>query len=948
MKWLILLLFSGVSMVSLEAEILTISPFGAIQTPEYFKAFQFREDKGNLTRVVLRNGLTIVIEEQALNPLATVLTYVRTGYSQEEAGNIGVSHLLERLHRYRSGVVSEMVGLGAVVRISTHYDSTQFSSTVATENVQKILGFHAQLLQSPEIDLGAIGREVEILLNERLLQLDVPQVFARQKLLELTYPEQRWGGLLSLQESFTALTQTDSTLQQLTRFHEAHYHPGNVILVVSGAVLRERILERVVELYGSLRSSKEAPRASKEDFADPSTVGQTSFRYLHLRGDHLQPYLLFAYRIPGLEHDDYYPLLVLSYILGRGRGALLKQSMLGEGGTAADIRVEVEALQRKGTLFFLVTPHLQRVDGAEVEVLAQLEILKRRGIPIAQLDRAKALLLKDHYLGLQRLEQRANSLARSEALGDYLQRDREVALLTQITSKQVSDVLERYLTDSNLSLLEYFPQDAESRHFTSQTLLETLRLLVPSVVKKSGEEEDPFRVAETQSSFQPPPFRPSHLKFDLKKTSILRGPVVHFREEHAFPLTHLGFFFPGGRIKESTHNSGITELMLRALLRNVVSGEDSLSWIELERLGVEIRVVNETDFFGFQAIVLSPYLEKVFETLIDWTRSAAVREEDLVLARQEVRALLNREKESRFGRLLDLTRKQVFGAHPYGLDRYGTLESIAGMSLESLQTWVESEITGVHPWIVVHGDIEGTSFLRDFVSTLSDSSYEVRKAVKREISQQKDLSNSKGGLIFEQEANEVVMAFSGPARGTRDEAIVDVLEGALFRPGGGFSSALRDQGLAYQLRMFHQTGLIGGALFASFAALDGKGKAARDELFQHLSQLEQVQLREADFLNAVVGAITRTHVRQQSGEDYIVELGYHVLTQEGVDPTQQYLTTLKRVKREDLVSLAKRYFKEQETREQETEVKETEEPETEDEMETPEPTTPSPGPSLRR
>ena len=947
MKWLILLLFTGVPMASLEGESLAASPPGAIQSPEYFKAFQFREDKGSLSRVVLRNGLTIVIEEQALDPLATVVTYIRAGYSQEEAGNIGVSHLLERLYRHRSEVVSEMVGLGAVLKISTHYDSTVFSSSVPAENVLKTLDFHAALLQAPEIDLGAIGREVDILLKERFLQLDLPQVFARQKLRELAYPEQRWGNLLSLATSVTGLAQTDSTLQQLTRFHEAHYTPGNVILVISGAVRRERILERVVEVYGSLRSSTNDSQVSKESSSDPSTVGQTSFRYLHLRGNHLQPYVLFAYRIPGPDHEDYYPLRVLSYILGRGRGALLKQSMLGEDGTAADVRVEVEALQGKGTLFFLVTPHLQRVDGAEVEVLAQLEILKQRGIPIAQLDRAKTLLLKDHYLGLQKLEQRANALACSEAMGDYLQRDRQVELLTQITSKQVSDVLKRYLSDSNLSLLEYVPQDAESRHFTSQTLLETLRLLVPSVVKKNAEEEDPFQVVQTESTFQPPVFRPNHLKFDLKHTSILRGPDIFFREAHAFPLVHLGFFFPGGRIKESTQNSGITEVMLRALLRNVASREDAVSWMELERLGTEIRVVNEPDFFGFQATVLSPHLEKVFEILIDWTRSAAVKEEDLILARLEVLALLNAEKENRSLRLLGLTRRRVFYDHPYGWDRYGTLKSVSGLPLKSLQTWVESEMTSVHPWIMVHGDIEGTSFLRNFVSTLSDSSYEVRKPIRRRISQQRDPSDSKGQPVFEEEEDEVTMAFPGPTRGSRDEAIVDVLEGALFRPGGRFSISLRDQGLAYQLRMFQQTGLNGGALFASFAALDGKGTAARDELLKQLSELEQVPLQEKEFFNAVVGAITRAHVRQQSGQDYIVELGHHVLAKEGVDPTQQYLTTLRRVKREDLMALAKRYFKEQEVEEKKQEPEDgSQDPVSE--KETPEPITPSPRPSLRR
>ena len=944
MKWLILLLFSGVPTASLGAETLAVSQPGATQTPEYFKAFQSREDKGKLTRVVLRNGLTILIEEQPLGPLATVVTYIRSGYSQEKTENIGVSHLLERLYRHRSEVVSEMIGLGTKLNISTHYDSTLFSSSSSAENVLETLAFHAALLQTPEIDLDKMGLEVEILLKERLLRLDLPRVFARQKLLELAYPRERLGGLLSVEESFTKLAQTDSTLQQLTRFHEAYYHPGNVILAVSGAVRREKILERAVALYGSMRSSKEAGQVSEEESADESTVRQTSFRYLHLRGNHQQPYLLFAYRIPGLGHKDYYPLLALSYILGRGRGAVLKQSMLGEGGTAADVQVEVQALQQRGTLFVLVTPHLQKVDGAEVQVLARLEILKGQGISIAQLDRAKALVLKDHYLGLQSLERRANLLARYEALGDYLQRDRGVELLREVSPKQVSEVLERYLTDSNLSLLEYFPENAEARTFTSQTLLETLRLLVPNVVNKSGEEEDPFQVVETQSSFQPPEFTPNQLRYDLRHTSVLRGPVVHFREEHVVPLVRLGFFFPGGRIKESSHNFGITELMLRALLQNVASREGSLSWSELERLGAEIKVVNETDFFGFQAVVLSPHLEKMFETLIEWTRGAAVEEEDLLPARQEVLALLRGERESRFRRLLDLTRRRVFHDHPYGSGRYGTLESVSRLSLGSLQTWVKSEITGVHPWIVIRGDIEGTSFLRDFVSTLSDSSYEVRKPIKRELSQPENQSDSRPEFIFEEEDDEVVMAFPGPARGTREEALVDVLEGIWSTPGNRFSAALRDHGLAYQLGMFHQSGLSGGALFTSFAAREGKGKAAREELLEQLNQLEQVPLREAEFLNAVVGAITRAHIRQQSGEDYLVDLGHHVLAKQGVDPTQQYLTTLRRIGREDLMSLAKRYFREQQAEVRETEVRR---PETEAEKETPEPTTPSPRPSLR-
>jgi len=909
MKWLLLLLLPWVSGASLQAESLAGSQRRSAQPPEYFKEFEAREDEGNLTRVVLRNGLTILIEEQPLEALATVVTYIRAGYSQEEEDNRGVSHLLERLYLYRSEVVSQMISLGAVLNVTTNYDGTLLSSTGAAENVLKTLDLHAGLLQAPQIDPQGIALEVEFLLAERLLQLDSPRVFAKQKILELVYPEERPGGLLSGGESFSGLAETDSTLQQLARFHENYYHPENVILAVSGAVRRERILERVVELYSPMKSPKEDGQDSEEPASREPGRGTNSFSYLHLRGNHQQPYLLFAYRIPGVEHDDYLPLLVLSYILGRGRGALLQQSMVQQDDSAVEVVIEVEPFQQWGTFLFFVTPKLEKVDRAEVQVLAQLEALKRQGISIEQLDRAKALLLRDYYQGLQSLEQRANSLARHEALGDYLERDRGVERLTQITPEQVSQVLERYFTDPNLALLEYFPQNAEPRTFTPESLLETLRLLVSSVLDEQADSTDELMVAETESSFQPPEFSPKYLKYDLKRTTVLRGPIIYFREEHVFPVVHLGLFYPGGRSNESAQNFGITDLLLRALLRNAVSGDDSISFTELERLGAEIELVNETDFFGFQATALSPHLEKVLGTLIHWTREAAVEEGNLTSARKEVLALLARENENKTFHLLDLTRTRVFHQHPYAVSRYGTRQSVSSLTLESLQDWLESHMTRVHPFIVIRGDIEGTSFLREFVSILSNIMYENRVPVERELWEEDDQSGSSEELIFEEQNGEMVLAFRGPARGTREEAALDVLEGALLSPGGLLWDSLRNQGLAYRLKMFHETGLNGGAIFTSFATLHGKEEATRQEFLKQLTQLGQVPLPQTEFMNTVVGAITRFHIRQQPGESYIRELAHNILAKEGVDSLQQYPFTLQNIRREDVMSVARKFFR---------------------------------------
>ena len=907
MRWLVLLLFSSVYAASLEAESPAIAQPGVGQTPEYFKTFQSREDKDNLTRVVLRNGLTVLVEEQPLVPLVAVLTYIKAGYSQESRDSVGVSHLLERLYLYRSEVLSEMRDLGAVLRVETDYEGTSFSSSAPADNVLAILEQHAGLLQDSQIDSKGITHEVEFLLAERHRQENFPRVFAREKLLELLYPEEPFGREPPL-KGLSALLEIDSTLEKLTQFHEAYYHPGNVILVVSGAVRRERVLEKVGELYGSMKSSSRAVQVSRSISKAEPSEGKTSFRYLHLRGNIDRPYVLLAYRIPGLEHRDYYPLLLLSYLLGRGRGSLLQQSMIGEDGSAVDIEVRLEAVGQRGTFLFFVNPGFGKVDRAEVQVLAQLEALKRRGVPVSQLDRAKALLLKDHFTGLQSLEGRANLLAQGERIGSYSRRDNLPKVLTTITPKQVAQVLERYFQDTNLAMLEYFPQDAQPRNFTPDTLLETLRLLVSTIVNQEAGPLDVLRITGTESTFQPPEFTASYMKHDLKYTSILRGPAVYFKEEHALPLVDMGFFFFGGRINETPETAGSTELLLRALLHNAASRENSLSWGELERLGTETKIVNETDFFGFHATVLSPHLEKVFGTFVDWIRSFGLEEEDLASARQEILALLAREKENDFFALRDSARGKVFSGHPYGLSPFGTTASISKITLESLEAWAESQWRGVHPLIVIRGDIEGTSFLRDFVSPLSDPKYETREPVEKKLDREADESTPQKGAIVEEGNADIMIAFRGPAEGTREEVALDVLQVALLGPGGRLSTSLRDQGLGFRLQMFHQAGLNGGGIFIHLASLSEKKKAARDALFEQLNQLKKAPLREKEFFSAVVGAITRFHIQQQPGENYLLELIRNVTLGRTVDSIERDLTTLRNLRREDIMDLAKRYF----------------------------------------
>ena len=888
------------------AEPLPRVPAGA-QAPAYARAFQSRDDQGNLTRVQLRNGLTVIVEEHPVGPLASVVTFIRGGYRRED--HAGVSHLLGRLHLHRSQALPEMGELGAVLDSRTGYRGTSFVSSAPAENILKILEHHAGLLRAPQIDPAGVRPEVQVLVAERDGWEHSPENFARERLQELIGSDGRTGNGLPAQ-GLSALLHTDSTLQKLSDFHQAFYHPGNTIVVVSGAVRRESVLEKVVELYGSIQPSTNAVQVSSPDPSGEPSLG-TAFQYRHLRGSTLRPYIFLAYRLPGPQHPDYLTLRLLSYLLGEGRGGLLQQAMLGAEGGALDLRVQLEDRGARSVFVIVVNPMPERVDRAEGQVLAQLEALKQRGVPVSELDRAKAMLLRNHLEGLQSMDQRALLLARHEVLDSYADRDRVPELLTRITPRDIARVLDRYFEDSNLTLVEYFPPDAESRSFDSRTILETLRLLVTTSLNDEASEIEVLHITDEESIFEAPEFTTLYNTYSLKQTSILRGPTVYFQEEHILPLVHLGFFYFGGRVNETSHNAGITQMLLQALLHRAASNSRSVSFSQLERLGAELEIVNELDFFGFQATLLSTHLEQVLGIFVDWFRLSDLEEEDLELARREVLALQAREQESDLERLLQAARQEVFGGHPYGLPGYGTAETIAQVTLEDLENWRATQIREIHPLIGVRGDAEGTSFLRDFVSRLGDSNYENRKAVKKPFSGPRNGYDSYADRLLEGAQGRRVMAFSGPTTGTRDEAALDVLKVALLGPNGSLSASLRNQGWVDQLQIIQESGLNGGSLLVHLVSLNQNEEAVRETLFNQLKSLGRVPLREQEFLRAVVGTITRFHMRQQVGGDFLRELIRNLAAGSGVDTWERYLLTLRNLRPEDVMSMAGKFLKEQ-------------------------------------
>ena len=156
----------------MEIAILLFLQAGVPPQREIAGPYTFREDQGQTTKVVLKNGLTVIVREEHAVPLASITTLVKAGYFDEDDRLSGISHVIEHMFfKGRPSVLSGEIaprdeGLGGVLNAYTYYDRTVYSTVVPAANVLSALEIQADALRRPLFDAEELKREIEVVLQE--------------------------------------------------------------------------------------------------------------------------------------------------------------------------------------------------------------------------------------------------------------------------------------------------------------------------------------------------------------------------------------------------------------------------------------------------------------------------------------------------------------------------------------------------------------------------------------------------------------------------------------------------------------------------------------------------------------------------------------------------------------------------------------------------------------
>jgi len=354
---------------------------------------------------VFQGGLKLVCQPM-LTAVVCVDIWIPSGSAVEQAGNLGIAHLLE--HMIFRGTAFDFLieSQGGTSSAATSLDYTHFTFIVPAQGLWTTLPYLANMLLQPKWTEADFQQEKAVVLEEIAQCYDDPDWVAYQLLQQTAYGDHAYGRSVL---GTTADVQR-ITLEQLCQFHALHYRPEQMTIAITGDVEIGRVRTLVQESFVSRTGGLHLPQPA---IAPQSTDRRTA----HLNHLHQSRLLIAWLGVEASAWQDGLGLDLVATLLTGGRSSRLVRQLREELGWVYDIDCGF-ALQRQPGLF-TISACLENayLEPVEHHVLTQIEALAQGQITELELAKAKRSLCNSFVFGMESPQTLASFLGYHTMLG---------------------------------------------------------------------------------------------------------------------------------------------------------------------------------------------------------------------------------------------------------------------------------------------------------------------------------------------------------------------------------------------------------------------------------------------------------------------------------------------------------------------------------------------------
>jgi zinc protease len=867
--------------------------------PLFLQQAKSFEETPYVSKLVLGNGLTVLVEENKTHPVVSIQAHIHAGSFHEPPQNVGVSRLLASM--IERGPADKISGtlrqnaqaLGGILRRRVDYENTHFEIIAPSSRWKQALDLQANALLHVTLDPNDLAFEANRVRNEARDALVNPSAYAKEKLLELAFNQPRMGKI----DEVINNDLRDLKRESLLDFYGSMYTPSRITLAISGDINLSDVLNETVRLY------EKSPASERKSISIPVRESQSGFRYRMIRGDVPIPHVLFGFHAVPENAEDYRALEVLAAILGLGEGSVLNSRLRDQMGIIWAEETCLLADQSFGYFLIRMEVDPENIDRSQIAALTEIELLKREEPDKADVIRAQAQLEWEYWKRQDTATERAEALAYNDSMGDWKRPKRYISEIKKVEPSDIKRVANKYLRLERCSLLEYLPASEAARNTTVEGMLQTLEGLVGG----SADQESAKREKEVVPFMKIPDFvdsfKYSEVQYPFQMASILRGPDMFIREDHTAPLIEMGLFFRGGKFAENAENAGITRLMTQLMLMGTKDMPAGQFCRQIEIYGGRVQPVVHDDYFGIMFSILSSNFAAGFNLLQQTIKAPGFDETDLNRIKEiQKRSILVRNNSLVFAQ--DLMNQALFRDFSYSRNSLGTELSLSGITPASVVNWHGEHVKNRKPAVVIIGDSKGTSLAAHFVQHFSGSrmrdsviSEEWAKAMEKPVTIERS---------WERDQSLILMGFQAPPADDEDGPIVTILEN-LIGNRDQLPPAIRDGlGAAHTLSVVYEPRSRGGSLIAWAATTPDSEEKVLNALKEAMKHIVEGPITYREFTSAVNSAAGTYQIMNEARSEQIRQVVENLLAGKGIDAFLDFPMNVQKAKTEDLSEIAQR------------------------------------------
>jgi zinc protease len=334
------------------------------------------------TRVVLDNGLVVIIYENRSNPTVAIQGSLNAGGMLDPEGKNGLAEMTAALlqkgttNRTAAQIAQEKDFVAMTVSTNADTESAGFSGRSLSKHFDLMLNILSDELRNPTFPADEFNKLKARRLTGIKQEQDDPDSLAFRAFYGMVFPKEHPYHQLSVEDEL-ANTQA-ITRDDLASFYKEHYGPQSAIIVVVGDVDTQDAIAAVKKYFGDWKATGPAVRPQIPDVPLQTAVEKKVIPM----PDKSQVSVILGYS-GGLKRSDpdFYSATIMNFALGGG-GALGSQlgfKIRDELGLVYNVYTTFDSTLGAGPWYAYLGTNAKNVDKALKVLLDQVALARDKG-----------------------------------------------------------------------------------------------------------------------------------------------------------------------------------------------------------------------------------------------------------------------------------------------------------------------------------------------------------------------------------------------------------------------------------------------------------------------------------------------------------------------------------------------------------------------------------------